>query len=51
MKAAQTLDSDQAALIMVGEPTIGQRFERAITRSAKTFKHDMNVATDELMKE
>ncbi len=50
-EAAQALDSNQAALIVVGEPTIAQGVEKAITRSAKTFKHDMNIATDELAKE
>lgn len=50
-EAAQALDSSQAALIVVGEPTIAQGVEKAITRSAKTFKHDMNIATDELAKE
>ena len=50
-EAAEALDSGQAALIVVGEPTIEQGIEKAITRSAKIFKHDMNVATDELAKE
>ena len=50
-EAAEALESGQAALIAVGEPTIGQGIEKAITRSAKVFKHDMNVAADELAKE
>jgi hypothetical protein len=36
---------------VVGEPTIADGVERAIIRSAKTFKHDINIATDELTKE
>ena len=50
-EAAEALDSGQAALVVVGEPTIAQGVERALIRSAKTFKHDLNVATDELTKE
>jgi hypothetical protein len=50
-EAAQALDADQATLVVVGEATIAQGVEKAITRSAKSFKHDMNVATDELAKE
>lgn len=50
-EAAEALDAGQAALVAIGEPTIAEGVERAIIRSAKTFKHDMNVATDELTKE
>jgi hypothetical protein len=50
-EAATALDAGQAALVVVGEPTIADGVNRAIMRSAKTFKHDMNVATDELAKE
>ena len=50
-EAAEALDAGQAALVAVGEPTIADGVERAIIRSAKTFKHDMNVATDDLAKE
>ncbi|MGZ6691877.1 MAG: hypothetical protein ACXVHQ_31140 [Solirubrobacteraceae bacterium] len=50
-EAAEALDAGQAALIVVGEATIAQGIETAVTRSAKTFKHDMNVATDALTKE
>jgi len=50
-EAAEALDASQAALVVVGEPTIAQGVEKAIIRSAKTFKHDLNVATDELAKE
>ncbi len=50
-EAAEALDAGQAALVAVGEPTIAQGVERAIVRSVKSFKHDMNIATDELAKE
>ena len=50
-EAAEALDAGQAALVAVGEPTIADGVERAIIRSAKTFKHDMNIATDDLAKE
>ena len=50
-QAAEALDAGQAALVVVGEPTIADGVERAVIRSAKTFKHDLNVATDELTKE
>jgi uncharacterized membrane protein len=50
-EAAEALDAGQAALIVIGEPTIADGVERAIMRSVKIFKHDLNVATDELTKE
>jgi hypothetical protein len=50
-EAAEALDAGQAALVAIGEPTIAEGVQRAIIRSAKTFKHDLNVATDELTKE
>ena len=50
-EAAQALDAGQAALVAIGEPTIAEGVEKAIIRAAKTFKHDMNIATDELATE
>jgi hypothetical protein len=49
--AAEKLNSTQAALIVVGEPTLEQGFEKAVTRAAKIIKKDLNVATDQLTKE
>ncbi|HLY49449.1 MAG TPA: hypothetical protein VKR21_09650 [Solirubrobacteraceae bacterium] len=46
--AAQALAPGQAELIVVGDPTLEQGFERAVTRSAKTAKRDLNAAIDEL---
>jgi hypothetical protein len=50
-KAAQTLDQGQAALVVVGEPTLAKGFEKAVTRANKTFKQDMNTAADQLERE
>ena len=50
-EAGEALDAGQAALVAIGEPTIADGVDRAIIRSAKIFKHDMNIATDELAKE
>ena len=50
-EAAQALDEGEAALIVVGEPTIEQGLEKTITRAAKTVKRNLDVATDELAKE
>jgi hypothetical protein len=50
-EAAQALGQGESALIVVGEPTLGRGFERAITRASKTFKRDLDAATDELERE
>lgn len=49
--AAQALESDESALIVIGEPTLDKAFERAVTGAARTFKRDLNAATDELERE
>jgi len=49
--AAQALGSTETALIVIGEPTLEQGFEKAVAGAAKTVKKDLNVATDELEKE
>ena len=49
--AARALDPGEAALIVVGEPTLEQGFEKAVSRAAKTTKRDLNAATDELASE
>jgi hypothetical protein len=49
--SAQELGPGQSALIVVGEPTLDKAFERAVIRAAKTFKHDLDAAIDELEKE
>jgi hypothetical protein len=50
-EAARALDEHEAALIMVGEPTLERGFEKAITRANKTVKRDLDVAAHELAKE
>ncbi len=46
--AARALDAGEAALIVVGEPTLEKGFDRAVTRATKTAKRALNAATDEL---
>jgi hypothetical protein len=50
-EAARALNQGEAALIVVGEPTLEKGFEKAVTRANKTFKQDMNAASDELERE
>jgi uncharacterized membrane protein len=50
-EAAQELTSDQAGLIVVGEPTIEQAFDKAVTRAAKVVKHSVDATTDEIANE
>ena len=49
--AASELTSDQAGLIVVGEPTLEKGFDKAVTRSAKIVKRSLDASTDELTKE
>ncbi len=49
--AARALDAGEAALILVGEPTLAEGFERAVTRAAKTAQRELNAATDELARD
>jgi uncharacterized membrane protein len=49
--AAQALGAGEAAVILVGEPTLEKGFERAVTRTSKIVKRDLNAATDELARE
>ena len=52
--AARAFDPGEAALIVIGEPTLEKAFEKTVTRAAKTAKtakRDMNAATDELARE
>ena len=43
-EAAGALDSDEAALIVVGEPTLEKGFTKAVTRATKTARQ--NLAAD-----
>ncbi len=46
--AAQELTSNEAGLIVVGEPTIEKAFDKAVTRAAKIVKRSMDATTDEI---
>jgi len=50
-EAAQELTSDQAGLIVIGEPTIEMGFDKAVTRAAKIVKHSVDATTDEIASE
>jgi uncharacterized membrane protein len=50
-EAAQELTSDQAGLIVIGEPTIEKAFDQAVTRAAKIVKHSVDATSDEIASE
>ncbi len=50
-EAAEELTSDEAGLIVVGEPTIEKGFDKAITGAAKIVKRLVNATTDEISSE
>jgi len=50
-EAASELSGNQAALIMVGEPTFDKAFDKAVTRAAKTVKQNVDMTTDQLAQE
>ncbi|MBV8463251.1 MAG: hypothetical protein JO368_08160 [Acidimicrobiales bacterium] len=50
-EAANELNSSEAALIVVGEPTLDKAFAKAVKKAARTVKRDVNAGTDELEKE
>ena len=49
--AASELTSDQAGLIVVGEPTLEKGFDKAVTRASKIVKRSLDASTDELANE
>ena len=49
--AASELTSDQAGLIVVGEPTLEKGFDKAVTRAATIVKRSLDASTDELANE
>lgn len=49
--AAQELSSDQAALIVIGEPTLEKGFDKAVSKADKIVKRDVDVAADQLASE
>ena len=50
-EAAQELAEGEASLIVVGEPTIGQALDRAVTRANKVDKREFDAAADQLSRE
>jgi hypothetical protein len=50
-EAAQELTSDQAGLIVVGEPTLEKGIDNAITRTDRIVKRSVDATTDEIASE
>ena len=50
-EAAEQLTASQAGLIVVGEPTIEQGFDKALTKAAKVVKRTVEATTDEITSE
>ncbi|HMD57162.1 MAG TPA: hypothetical protein VKG82_06790 [Solirubrobacteraceae bacterium] len=50
-EAAGELNSNEAGLIVVGEPTIEKGVDRAITGAAKIVKRSVDATTDEIASE
>jgi hypothetical protein len=46
--AANQLGPGEAALIVVGEPTLAKGFERAVTRASKVAKESFDAGADQL---
>ena len=47
-EAAEQLTASQAGLIAVGEPTIEQGLDEALTRAAKVVKHTVETTTSKI---
>ena len=50
-EAATALGASEAGLIVVGEPTLDQAFDKAVTHATKTLKHVVDATADELARE
>ncbi|MBV8464209.1 MAG: hypothetical protein JO368_13005 [Acidimicrobiales bacterium] len=48
---ADELSGSQAALLVVGEPTLDKAFDKAVTHASRTLKHVIDVTADELAKQ
>src|SRR5262249_2185412 len=46
--AAQELDPGEAALVVVGEPTLEKAFNKAVTRADKVAKESFDASADDL---
>ena len=47
-EAAQELTSNEAGLVVIGEPTIDKAFDRAVTHAAKVVKRSLDASADEI---
>jgi hypothetical protein len=50
-EAAAELASNQAGLIVVGEPTLEKGFDKAVARATKIIKRTVDATTDQLAEE
>ena len=50
-EAAKELTTDQAGLIVVGEPTIEKGVDKAVKKASKVVKHSINASADEISSE
>ena len=50
-EAAMELTSEEAGLIMIGEPTIEKGFDKAVTGAAKVVKRSLDATSDEIASE
>jgi hypothetical protein len=46
--AAKELDPGEAALVVVGEPTLAKAFDKAVTRADKVAKESFDASADDL---
>jgi hypothetical protein len=49
--AAQELTASEAGLVVVGEPTVAEGVDKAVTRADKIVRRDLDTATDQLASE
>jgi uncharacterized membrane protein len=47
-EAAQELTSNEAGLVVIGEPTIDKAFDKAVTHAAKVAKRSLDATADEI---
>ena len=47
-EAAQELTSNEAGLVVIGEPTIDKAFDKAVTHAAKVVKRSLAASADEI---
>ena len=46
--AAKELEPSEAALIVIGDPTLAKGFDKAVTRANKVAKESFDIAADDL---